>query len=61
LDNAKKSIEEGIFDGMRSDAHEATATGCIVGKSHRYTAGSAINPLNKILTNFAQLLAPRCL
>lgn len=57
-DNAKKSIESGLYGGKGSDAHKAAVVGDTVGDPFKDTAGPSLHVLIKLLSTVTLVLAP---
>jgi len=56
-DNAKKSIEGGLYGGKGSEAHRAAVVGDTVGDPFKDTAGPSLHVLIKLLSTITLVLA----
>jgi len=57
-DNAKKTIEDGLYGGKGSEAHKASVVGDTVGDPLKDTSGPALNPMIKVINLISVIAAP---
>jgi len=57
-DNAKKTIEDGLYGGKGSACHKAAIIGDTVGDPLKDTSGPALNPMIKVINLVSVLAAP---
>ncbi|MDF9393290.1 MULTISPECIES: sodium/proton-translocating pyrophosphatase [Methylococcus] len=57
-DSARRYIEDGMYGGRDSEAHQAALTGDRVGTACKEAAGPALNPLIKLMGLVSVLIAP---